>query len=900
MATQRHPRGRVARIAGAIGLLITVIALQSARSDEPVDASAPNPGACAGNPSFCGITLRIDSDAGTIPSVAAGAHYGPAWGIPTTKNNSTGVGWCVDDTHTGFPVGPISERALPTSWTADEMRRAATIITLYGGDKVVPYQPLRIDRAGELAGIATAGISATRHRQIAVWFALRSLLPDGARTPRIDLESAVTFSDPGGRRRSAIGDSAVQLARRLVAVAGDMTASGRPTVTVESTDGQPPATIGAAEEVTVHVQDRAGNPLPNFPVWPSSSTNANVESASNRAVRRSVAFLNAQDAGWPALGGSRRLEGASMTDASGNATFTIEVTEPGTWSVGFETSAAPSRLHLYGDGINAQNNVSTLTADIRSASGSLSGEVVERFVRAVKTTTDSTFGVDGAVFSLIDANGTEVTRRTTDDQGVVDFPPIAAHHPTPLTIREITAPVGLALRPDAVEVIADGGLSTDPDAPTVVEIENRPVEHDVTIQKKVVGSPGFGPQLAGFTFTVTRDSDGTNFGTLTTDDTGRASSLAVPAGDYSIREVDRPERWPGDEPFPEPIRVAVPVDTTEPLVVSFENTLPPPTIRTTATDRADGDKYLSAAGGVIVDAVEVCGVVEGTTYRVEGELMFVDSDSGTVEPTDIHATAEFVAAPGDDGCQAFELDFNVPVDSEWLDRSGHFVVAEDLFVGDDRVATHHDMESIEQSVFVPTVRSLAVDGADGDGWIDLGGGTVVETLWLSDLDVSRPDVELRADSVLMTLDAAGEPTATSASASSTFAVEDVGGGTQPSVEIPYTSADLSDEGGTAVVFTTITDADTGLVIAEHHDPQDTDQQVRWRPAPTELPPAEPPTTEPPHVSAPPSIPPDDLPRTGGGSAVPIQRWGSGLALLGSLLFFASGTRRRDDPHRPAP
>ena len=163
-------------------------------------AVAPDASVCGGQASFCGAVLRVESATGTIGSVAAGAHYGAPWGIPPTPNDTTGTGWCVDDTHTGFPAGTIVELPTPTEWRIRDRRVAATIITLYGGDRVLPYQPLEIDVAGELLAADVTAASPTRLRHVAVWLALRSVLPDPAGTPRIDLASATTFADRAGRR----------------------------------------------------------------------------------------------------------------------------------------------------------------------------------------------------------------------------------------------------------------------------------------------------------------------------------------------------------------------------------------------------------------------------------------------------------------------------------------------------------------------------------------------------------------------------------------------------------------------------------------------------------------------------------------------------------------------------
>ena len=146
----------------------------------------------------------------------------------------------------------------------------------------------------------------------------------------------------------------------------------------------------------------------------------------------------------------------------------------------------------------------------------------------------------------------------------------------------------------------DGSISTDPDHPTLVNVVNEPIPHELTIQKRVVGAVPNSDDLAGFSFTIARRGTTPPVATLITDAAGRTPVLPLPAGEYDVTETARPTWWPGEQPLPDPIEVSVPVDAGEPLVIEFENryptttttlaptpapvpTTPPPPLPTTTT-----------------------------------------------------------------------------------------------------------------------------------------------------------------------------------------------------------------------------------------------------------------------------------------------------------------------------
>jgi hypothetical protein len=71
------------------------------------------------------------------PFAFMGAHYGAGYGIPTTVNNSTGVGYCVEEDEPN--LGGVVVQPDPDIWSTRAKADAAALMTTYSGDRVVPY-----------------------------------------------------------------------------------------------------------------------------------------------------------------------------------------------------------------------------------------------------------------------------------------------------------------------------------------------------------------------------------------------------------------------------------------------------------------------------------------------------------------------------------------------------------------------------------------------------------------------------------------------------------------------------------------------------------------------------------------------------------------------------------------
>jgi len=230
-----------------------------------------------------------------------------------------------------------------------------------------------------------------------------------------------------------------------------------------------------------------------------------------------------------------------------------------------------------------------------------------------------------------------------------------------------------------------------------------------------------------------------------------------------------------------------------------------PEIRTQASDQTDGDKTVFP-GGTVIDKVSYSGLHIGKTYTVTGELM---EKVGTKQVhTGIFGKATFVAKTS---AGSVEVAFKIPASFE----IGRTLVAFETVSYEGRtIAIHADISDVDQTVYVPSVGTSAVDQADGDKFLTPG-GTVVDTIIYAGL---TPGVEHTATGELMVV-VDGKATGTGITGKTVFTPKKSSGSVQVKLTIP---ADFV-PGKTLVVFEDITAA--GKVVASHKDATDEGQTV---------------------------------------------------------------------------
>lgn len=128
-------------------------------------------------------------------------------------------------------------------------------------------------------------------------------------------------------------------------------------------------------------------------------------------------------------------------------------------------------------------------------------------------------------------------------------------------------------------------------------------------------------------------------------------------------------------------------------------------IRTTATDKADGDKKIEQAKSVtIVDEVKYENLIAGKEYTLVGTVM--DKSTGkalVVNGKTITNTIKFTPETSD-GTVTMEFTFDASAV-----KGGKYVVFENLKLGEVDVAVHNDLEDEGQSVEIVTTTKVNTD-----------------------------------------------------------------------------------------------------------------------------------------------------------------------------------------------
>ena len=144
----------------------------------------------------------------------------------------------------------------------------------------------------------------------------------------------------------------------------------------------------------------------------------------------------------------------------------------------------------------------------------------------------------------------------------------------------------------------------------------------------------------------------------------------------------------------------------------WENECADFSLSTTATDDKDGDKFIEASGDTIIkDTVKYCAK-PGMEYTIKGILM----DKSTSEALSVSGkTIESeVAIEPTEACGTVEMNFEV--DTTELEGK-EIVVFENMYYGEELVASHGQFDDEGQTVRVVSLSTIAKDNADGDKFL---------------------------------------------------------------------------------------------------------------------------------------------------------------------------------------
>ena len=136
-------------------------------------------------------------------------------------------------------------------------------------------------------------------------------------------------------------------------------------------------------------------------------------------------------------------------------------------------------------------------------------------------------------------------------------------------------------------------------------------------------------------------------------------------------------------------------------------------IATVANDAQTRDHIasLNADGTITInDLVKYEGLVPGKSYTLNGTVMVKETGKALVsEGKEVTASAEFVASETGFGATTLSFTFNAD------DLQGKTLVVFEKVSADNKVvATHEDINDVDQSVVVPSVRTTATDNLTGE------------------------------------------------------------------------------------------------------------------------------------------------------------------------------------------
>lgn len=244
--------------------------------------------------------------------------------------------------------------------------------------------------------------------------------------------------------------------------------------------------------------------------------------------------------------------------------------------------------------------------------------------------------------------------------------------------------------------------------------------------------------------------------------------------------------------------------------------------KTTATD-SETENHTSYADKdvTIVDRVEYEGLLPEKEYKVEGKLMNKETGKPIlVDGKEVTATAKFTTPKAED--EGFRVSGSVDVTFKFDGRAlagTTTVVFEDVYYNEVKVFTHADLEDEAQTIEFPSVKTSVKDAADNDRKITAKGtATMIDTVTYTNL---VPGKSYTLKGVIMNK-ATGKPLTIDGkevTANTTFVPEKKNG----TAEVTFKFDASKVKPGNYVVFETMMETETKVVIGSHEDLDDKDQ-----------------------------------------------------------------------------
>ncbi|PEI83261.1 VaFE repeat-containing surface-anchored protein [Bacillus toyonensis] len=308
--------------------------------------------------------------------------------------------------------------------------------------------------------------------------------------------------------------------------------------------------------------------------------------------------------------------------------------------------------------------------------------------------------LEGAVFELKDASGKVIGEYKTDKKGEVNVKNLAYGK---YSFVEKASPNGYILikEPIVFEIKEHG---------KIIELlaVNHLIKGDLEITKVDVADGN--NKLPNAEFTIYNEA-GKEVVKGKTDDKGIAKFEKLPFGKYTYKETVAPKGYVlNEETF------SFEIKENGQIIKHIVKDEKIPSIKTTATNKADGGKEIHANNSITIqDKVEYTNLVVGKEYTVKGKLMNkAINEPLLIDGKEVTAETKFTAKEKN-GFVTVDFTF---VGAEQQGRE--VVVFEDLLHEGQVIATHADINDVGQTVrFVePSIKTTATNKADGSKELD--------------------------------------------------------------------------------------------------------------------------------------------------------------------------------------
>ncbi|KMP29099.1 VaFE repeat-containing surface-anchored protein [Bacillus wiedmannii] len=316
--------------------------------------------------------------------------------------------------------------------------------------------------------------------------------------------------------------------------------------------------------------------------------------------------------------------------------------------------------------------------------------------------------LEGAVFELKDASGKVIGEYKTDKNGEVNVKDLAYGK---YSFVEKASPNGYVLitEPIVFEIKEHG---------KIIELlaVNHLIKGDLEITKVDVTDGN--NKLPNAEFTIYNEA-GKEVVKGKTDDKGIAKFEKLPFGKYTYKETVAPKGYVLNEEI-----FSFEITENGQIIKHIVKDEKIPSVKTTATDKADGTKEMHTSKSVTIqDKVEYKDLQVGKEYTLKGKLMDKETNNPlVVNGKEVTAETKFTPKEANGS-----ITLGFTFDATGLEEK-EIVVFEELLKDGKVVTTHADINDKGQTVkFIkPSVKTTATNKADGSKELDASKSVTIQ------------------------------------------------------------------------------------------------------------------------------------------------------------------------------